>query len=59
MKEMDPSRLEQLRNGAKADLAAASLGEALKMCIMATGPESQVQIIKSDDSAMTAASFAS
>ena len=59
MKEMDPSRLEQLRDGAKADLAAASLGEALKMCIMATGSESQVQIIKSDDSAMTAASFAS
>jgi len=59
MKEMDPSRLEQLRDGAKADLAAASLGETLKMCIMATGSESQVQIIKSDDSAMTAASFAS
>ena len=59
MKEMDPSRLEQLRDGAKADLAAASLGEALKMCITATGSESQVQIIKSDDSAMTAASFAS
>jgi predicted PurR-regulated permease PerM len=49
-----------LERGAKADLAAASLGEALKMCIMATGSESQVQIIKSPmDSAIAAASFAS
>jgi len=60
MKEMEPSRLEQLRDGAKADLAAASLGEALKMCITATGTESQVHTIKSDEtSAMTAASVAS
>jgi hypothetical protein len=60
MKEMDPSRLEQLRDGAKADLAAASLGEALKMCITATGSENQFQTIKSDEiPAMTAASFAS
>jgi predicted PurR-regulated permease PerM len=60
MTEMDPSRLEQLRDGAKADLAAASLGEALQMCITATGSESQVQTIKSDEiPAMTAASFAS
>jgi hypothetical protein len=60
MTEMDPSRLEQLRDGAKADLAAASLGEALQMCITATGSESQVQTIKSDEiPAITAASFAS
>jgi hypothetical protein len=31
------SALEQLRDGAKADLVAASLGEAVKMCIEATG----------------------
>jgi predicted PurR-regulated permease PerM len=47
MKEMDQSRLEQLRDGAKADLAAASLGEAVKMCIAATGTETQVSTAKS------------
>jgi hypothetical protein len=30
-----------LREGAKADLAAASLGEAIKLCIEATGVEHQ------------------
>jgi predicted PurR-regulated permease PerM len=56
MKELDPSRLEQLRDGAKADLAAASLGEAVKMCIAATGTEGQLHTIKSDAiSGMTAA----
>jgi hypothetical protein len=29
--------LELLREGAKADLVAASLGEAVKLCIEATG----------------------
>jgi predicted PurR-regulated permease PerM len=53
MKEMDPSRLEQLRDGAKADFAAASLGEAVKMCIAATGTENEAA--KSDEiSAITA-----
>ena len=37
MKDMDPAALESLREGAKADLAAASLGDALKHCIEATG----------------------
>ena len=41
MREMDPAALEQLREGAKADFAAASLGEAIKVCIEATGVESQ------------------
>ena len=41
IKEMDPAALEQLREGAKADLAAASLGEAVKLCIEATGAKSQ------------------
>jgi predicted PurR-regulated permease PerM len=40
IKEMEPAALEQLRDGAKADLAAASLGEAVKLCIEATGAES-------------------
>ena len=41
IKEMNPAALEQLREGAKADLAAANLGEAVKLCIEATGAESQ------------------
>jgi predicted PurR-regulated permease PerM len=41
MKEMDPAALEQLRESAKADSAAASLGEAIKLCIEATGVETQ------------------
>jgi predicted PurR-regulated permease PerM len=56
MKEMDPAALEQLREGAKADLAAASLGEAIKLCIEATGVESQGHEKKQDElSATTAA----
>jgi hypothetical protein len=55
MREMDPSRLEQLRDGAKADFAAASLGEAVKMCIAATGTENEVSTARSDEiSAITA-----
>jgi hypothetical protein len=37
LKDMAPAALEILREGAKADLAAASLGEAIKLCIEATG----------------------
>ncbi|MDE5462533.1 AI-2E family transporter [Bradyrhizobium sp. CSS354] len=37
MKDIDPAALETLREGAKADLAAATLGGALKLCIEATG----------------------
>jgi predicted PurR-regulated permease PerM len=37
VKDMDPAVLEKLRDGAKADLAANSLGEAVKLCIEATG----------------------
>jgi predicted PurR-regulated permease PerM len=33
MKDIDPDGLERLRDGAKADLVAASLGEAVKLCI--------------------------
>jgi predicted PurR-regulated permease PerM len=55
-KEMDPAALEQLREGAKADLAAASLGEAVKLCIEATGADSQGREKKQDKlSATTAA----
>jgi predicted PurR-regulated permease PerM len=56
IKEMDPAALEQLRESAKADLAAASLGEAVKLCIEATGAESQGHEKKQDKlSATTAA----
>src|SRR5712675_595160 len=37
VKEIDQAALELLREGAKADLVAASLGEAVKLCIEATG----------------------
>jgi predicted PurR-regulated permease PerM len=43
MKDLDPAALEQLRDGAKADLAAASLGDAVKLCIEATGLLSEPQ----------------
>jgi predicted PurR-regulated permease PerM len=56
LKELDPAALEQLREGAKADLAAASLGEAIKLCIDAAGVESQGREKEQDGlSATTAA----
>jgi predicted PurR-regulated permease PerM len=56
MKDINPAALEQLRDGARADLAAASLGEAIKLCIEATGIESHDQAPKQDKfSATTAA----
>jgi predicted PurR-regulated permease PerM len=56
MKDLDPAALEQLRDGAKADLVAASLGEAVKLCIEATGLGSEPQAIGQDElSATTAA----
>jgi predicted PurR-regulated permease PerM len=39
VKDIDPTALEVLRDSAKADLVAASLGEAVKLCIEATGVE--------------------
>ena len=49
MKDMDPATLEQLREGAKADLAAASLGEAVKLCIEATGVEDHSHLAAKDE----------
>jgi hypothetical protein len=43
VKDIDPAALELLREGAKADLVAASLGEAVRLCIEATGVEEQRQ----------------
>jgi hypothetical protein len=55
MKEMDPAALESLREGARADLAAASLGEALKLCIAATGAEDHSLMPKDQPAVTTAA----
>jgi predicted PurR-regulated permease PerM len=49
MKEMDPVALEQLRDGAKADLVAASLGEALKFCIESAGADSRCRTTTKQD----------
>ena len=37
--ETDRATLQQLGDGAKADLVAASLGEAVQLCIEAARPE--------------------
>jgi predicted PurR-regulated permease PerM len=57
MKDTDPAALEQLRDGAKADMVAASLGEALKLCIEAAGANSDGHIAtkQDEDSAKSAA----
>jgi hypothetical protein len=55
MKDMDLAALEKLRDGAKADFAAASLGEALKLCIEATGQEGRAQTSSEDKLSGTAA----
>lgn len=54
VKEIDPAALELLREGAKADLVAASLGEAVKLCIEATGVKDQ-EASKEEMSATVAA----
>jgi predicted PurR-regulated permease PerM len=54
-KDMDPGALEKFRDSAKADLAAASLGEALKLCIEATGLEGPSQTTPDDQRSGTTA----
>jgi hypothetical protein len=55
MKDIDPSALEQLRDAAKADLIAMSLGEALRLCIEATGAEIHPSMNRNDGLAVTTA----
>jgi hypothetical protein len=55
MKDIDSAALESLREGAKADLAAATLGGALKLCIEATGVESLGTVAEGQISKTTAA----
>jgi predicted PurR-regulated permease PerM len=55
VKDIDPATLELLREGAKADLVAASVGEAVKLCIEATGVKDQRQEAARQESTATAA----
>ena len=55
MKDIDSAALEQIRVSAKADLVAASLGEAVKLCIEAVGEKSDRRMIPEDGPAATAA----
>jgi hypothetical protein len=55
LKDMDPAALETLREGAKADLAAASLGEAVKLCIETTGVEDHSHLTTKDQLSRTTA----
>ena len=55
MKETDAAALEQLRDDAKADLVAASLGEALKLCIEVAGADSEIATKQDEASAKSAA----
>jgi predicted PurR-regulated permease PerM len=56
MKDIDAGGLERLRDGARADLVAASLGEAVKLCIELARPDQQTDIAtKRDELAVTTA----
>jgi hypothetical protein len=56
MRDIDADALERLRDGAKADLVAASLGEAVKLCIEATGVQGDSAVVtKLDQRAATTA----
>ena len=55
MQNNEPAVLEQMRDAAKADLVAASLGEAVKLCIEATGLKKSPSIETEDLAETTAA----
>ena len=55
VKEIDPAALELLRENAKADLVATSLGEAVKLCIEATGVKDQRQEASRQEKSATVA----
>jgi predicted PurR-regulated permease PerM len=54
-KDIDPTALEVLRDNAKADLVAASLGEAVKLCIEATGVAGQSHPVSKQENSTFAA----
>jgi hypothetical protein len=55
VKDIDLAALEALRDNAKADLVAATLGEAVKLCIEATGVEDQSHAASTQKASTTAA----
>jgi predicted PurR-regulated permease PerM len=55
VKDIDPPALEALRDNAKADLVAASLGDAIKLCIEAAGVTDQSQTASNPEKCMIAA----
>jgi predicted PurR-regulated permease PerM len=55
LKEIDQARLVSLREGAKADLVAASLGEAVRLCIEAAVVKDQRQEVSKKERSITAA----
>ena len=55
IKEIDPTALEVLRDNAKADLVAASLGDAVKLCIEATSATYQSRVASKHEKSTTAA----
>ena len=55
VKEIDQTALEVLRDNAKADLVAASLGEAVKLCIEAASATDQSHVASRQEKSTTAA----
>ena len=55
IRDIEPAALELLREGAKADLVAASLGEAVKLCIEAAAAKDEHQAASKDGTFATAA----
>jgi predicted PurR-regulated permease PerM len=55
VKDIDPAALEALRESAKADLVATSIGEAVRLCIEVTGIRDQGQEEPGREKSTTAA----
>ncbi len=55
VKDIDPAALELLRESAKADLVAASLGEAVQLCIEATGAKNRDRELSGQEPSTTVA----
>jgi predicted PurR-regulated permease PerM len=55
IRDIEPAALEMLREGAKADLVAASLGDAVKLCIEAAVAKDEHQAASKGGTSATAA----
>jgi hypothetical protein len=55
LRDADPAALEVLREGAKADLVAVSLADAVRLCIEAAGVPEQKQAASTPEKSATAA----